>query len=161
MLPLTSPLQLLNERNRATVSDIRYGEGGTAACRHGASTLLCPPRTVLKSVQGATPAQARAALKKYNDVMQAAEHIFDGAFDHITDDSEDVEMKSVSERAPSTSITRTAVGTRAITSRWTTLIYALQTPDDEEDGAEDGNGDDYGDDAEEDDDENEYSECLW
>ncbi|GJE87521.1 ubiquitin conjugating enzyme family protein [Phanerochaete sordida] len=87
---------------------------------------------------GATPAQARAALKKYNDVMQAAERIFDGAFDHITDDSEDVEMKSVSERAPSTSITRTA------------------TPDDDEDGAGDDDEDGYGDDAEEDDDENEY-----
>ncbi|EKM59917.1 uncharacterized protein PHACADRAFT_250718 [Phanerochaete carnosa HHB-10118-sp] len=83
---------------------------------------------------GATPAQARAALKKYNDVMQAAERIFDGAFDHVTDDSEDVEMKSVSERAGSSSRTRTA------------------TPDD--DG--EGDNDEYADGAEDDDDENEY-----
>lgn len=71
---------------------------------------------MLKSVQGATPAQARAALKKYNDVMQAAERIFDGAFDHITDGFEDVEMKSVSERAGSSSRTRTAVSARAASS---------------------------------------------
>lgn len=41
--------------------------------------------------QGATAAQARAALKRYKDVMQAAERIFDGAFDDIVDD-EDVQM---------------------------------------------------------------------
>ena len=49
------------------------------------SSLVTPPLTVL--YQGATPAQARAALKKYSDVMEAAERIFDGAFDHITDDA--------------------------------------------------------------------------
>jgi len=47
------------------------------------SSLVIPPLTVY---QGATPAQARAALKRYSDVMEAAERIFDGAFDHITDD---------------------------------------------------------------------------
>ena len=46
--------------------------------------LSYPPLTVY---QGATPAQARAALKRYSDVMEAAERIFDGAFDHITDDA--------------------------------------------------------------------------
>ncbi|GBE80076.1 ubiquitin conjugating enzyme family protein [Sparassis latifolia] len=35
---------------------------------------------------GATVAQARAALERYKDVMQAAERIFDGSFDHIIDD---------------------------------------------------------------------------
>ncbi|KAH9966032.1 hypothetical protein BC827DRAFT_1355112 [Russula dissimulans] len=34
---------------------------------------------------GATVAQARAALKRYNDVMEAAERIFDGAFNDIRD----------------------------------------------------------------------------
>ncbi|KAI9507568.1 hypothetical protein F5148DRAFT_1204007 [Russula earlei] len=34
---------------------------------------------------GATVAQARAALKRYSDVMEAAERIFDGAFDDIPD----------------------------------------------------------------------------
>ncbi|KAH9482978.1 Baculoviral IAP repeat-containing protein 6 [Psilocybe cubensis] len=41
---------------------------------------------------GATHAQARAALKQYKDVMQAAERFFEGKFDHIKD--EDVEMSS-------------------------------------------------------------------
>jgi hypothetical protein len=37
--------------------------------------------------QGATVAQARAALKRCSDVMEAAERIFDGAFDDIPDDA--------------------------------------------------------------------------
>lgn len=44
-------------------------------------------------------AQARAALNKYKDVMQAAERIFDGSFDHVLDDDGDVEMAS-GEPAP-------------------------------------------------------------
>lgn len=40
---------------------------------------------------GATPAQARAALKQHKDVMEAAERIFDGSFDNVVDD---VEMAS-------------------------------------------------------------------
>lgn len=36
--------------------------------------------------QGATPAQARAALKKCSDVMQAAEQIFEGRFDDVVED---------------------------------------------------------------------------
>ncbi|TFK93617.1 ubiquitin conjugating enzyme family protein [Polyporus arcularius HHB13444] len=48
---------------------------------------------------GATVAQARAALKQHKDVMQAAERIFDGAFDHVVDDDGDVDM-TASERAP-------------------------------------------------------------
>ena len=36
--------------------------------------------------QGATRGQARAALKKYKDVMQAAEKIFDGDFSEVLDD---------------------------------------------------------------------------
>ncbi|KXN90251.1 Baculoviral IAP repeat-containing protein 6, partial [Leucoagaricus sp. SymC.cos] len=41
---------------------------------------------------GATRAQARAALKQYKDVMEAAESIFEGKFDNVNDDDEDVEM---------------------------------------------------------------------
>ncbi|EKM80308.1 hypothetical protein AGABI1DRAFT_57960 [Agaricus bisporus var. burnettii JB137-S8] len=41
---------------------------------------------------GATRAQARAALKQYKDVMEAAESIFEGKFDHVKD--EDVEMQA-------------------------------------------------------------------
>ncbi|KAI0775857.1 ubiquitin conjugating enzyme family protein [Trametes elegans] len=43
---------------------------------------------------GASVAQARAALKQHKDVMEAAERIFDGSFDHIVDDDGDVAMKS-------------------------------------------------------------------
>ena len=46
--------------------------------------------------QGATVAQARAALKQYKDVMQAAERFFEGKFDHIKD--EDVEMPAEKKR---------------------------------------------------------------
>ncbi|KAG6896936.1 hypothetical protein C0992_005201, partial [Termitomyces sp. T32_za158] len=48
------------------------------------------------SHQGATPAQARAALRQYRDVMQAAEKIFEGAFDGVMDD-QDSAMASMSE----------------------------------------------------------------
>lgn len=37
-------------------------------------------------VQGATAAQARAALRKSKDVMQAAEAIFSGEYDNVADD---------------------------------------------------------------------------
>ncbi|KAI0355391.1 ubiquitin conjugating enzyme family protein [Trametes cingulata] len=43
---------------------------------------------------GATVAQARAALKQHKDVMEAAERIFDGSFDHIVDEDGDVAMTS-------------------------------------------------------------------
>ncbi|KAH9899465.1 ubiquitin conjugating enzyme family protein [Cubamyces lactineus] len=43
---------------------------------------------------GATVAQARAALKEHRDVMEAAERIFDGSFDHIVDEDGDVPMSS-------------------------------------------------------------------
>lgn len=36
--------------------------------------------------QGATAAQARAALRRYKDVMQAAEKIFDGEFEGAMDE---------------------------------------------------------------------------
>ncbi|OCH94539.1 ubiquitin conjugating enzyme family protein [Obba rivulosa] len=53
---------------------------------------------------GATAAQARAALEQYKDVMQAAEQIFDGKFDHIVDDEVDgdgdVQMGSSERAAP-------------------------------------------------------------
>ncbi|KAL0949942.1 hypothetical protein HGRIS_009968 [Hohenbuehelia grisea] len=41
---------------------------------------------------GATVAQARAALKQYKDVMQAAERILEGRFDDVPDDDGDVPM---------------------------------------------------------------------
>ncbi|KAG6900953.1 hypothetical protein C0993_004390 [Termitomyces sp. T159_Od127] len=45
---------------------------------------------------GASPAQARAALRQYKDVMQAAERIFEGAFDGVMDD-QDGAMASIGE----------------------------------------------------------------
>ena len=39
-----------------------------------------------------TLSQAQAALKKYKDVMEAAEGIFGGEFDHVTGMDEDVQM---------------------------------------------------------------------
>ena len=50
-------------------------------------------------MQGATVAQARAALQQYKDVMQAAERFFEGKFDHIRDD--DVEISAVPSKANS------------------------------------------------------------
>lgn len=41
-------------------------------------------------MQGATTAQARAALKKYKDVMRAAERIFEGEFEDVMDDADDL-----------------------------------------------------------------------
>ncbi|KAJ8086580.1 hypothetical protein AAF712_002010 [Marasmius tenuissimus] len=44
---------------------------------------------------GATAAQARAALRRYKDVMQAAEKIFEGKFDDVDEESgEDTAMES-------------------------------------------------------------------
>ncbi|KIJ70500.1 hypothetical protein HYDPIDRAFT_79185 [Hydnomerulius pinastri MD-312] len=41
---------------------------------------------------GATVAQARAALRRYKDVMQAAERFFEGEFADVADEDEDVRM---------------------------------------------------------------------
>ncbi|KAF9481960.1 hypothetical protein BDN70DRAFT_875580 [Pholiota conissans] len=49
---------------------------------------------------GATHAQARAALKQYKDVEQAAERFFEGKFDHIKD--EDTEMSTTAPQRPVT-----------------------------------------------------------
>lgn len=49
---------------------------------------------------GATPAQARAALKKHKDVMQAAERIFDGQFDDMQEDEEMIDASSAKPSAP-------------------------------------------------------------
>lgn len=43
--------------------------------------------------------QAHAALKKYRDVMEAAEGIFGGEFDNVADDGADIQMASPSERS--------------------------------------------------------------
>ncbi|KAI5116954.1 hypothetical protein M0805_001927 [Coniferiporia weirii] len=50
---------------------------------------------------GATSAQARAALKKYKDVMRAAERIFEGEFADLMDDDE--QDDDISAKVPSRS----------------------------------------------------------
>ncbi|CAE6419099.1 unnamed protein product [Rhizoctonia solani] len=74
---------------------------------------------------GATPAQARAALRKFSDVETAAEQIFDGRFDHIKDDDE--EMKS-NEKAK---------GKRATTPKDDDEIGGGETDDDDGSGVDD------------------------
>jgi hypothetical protein len=60
--------------------------------------------------QGATVAQARAALKQCSDVMEAAERIFDGAFDDIPDDAAATSMPSVDPITERRVTTRLVVG---------------------------------------------------
>jgi hypothetical protein len=78
---------ILHRRSRIPGQCIHYGKRDPTARGYGASSTISvtPPLIVLH--QGATHARARAALKRYSDVMEAAERIFDGAFDDITDDA--------------------------------------------------------------------------
>ncbi|KIJ20079.1 hypothetical protein PAXINDRAFT_174590 [Paxillus involutus ATCC 200175] len=71
---------------------------------------------------GATLAQARAALHRYKDVMQAAERIFDGEFADVTDEDEDMRMAPASPAA-------------LITPSRTPLSHA-STPEDEDEDAD-------------------------
>ncbi|KAF8505689.1 hypothetical protein F5888DRAFT_1651094 [Russula emetica] len=71
---------------------------------------------------GATVAQARAALKRYSDVMEAAERIFDGAFDDIPDEPAATSMPSADP-----------IRERRVTTR-------LVTPEEEDDDSEDAMG---------------------
>lgn len=53
--------------------------------------------------QGASVAQAKAALKQHKDVMLAAERFLEGKFDHIQDEDGDVQMeeaKASSKKKP-------------------------------------------------------------
>ncbi|KAH9045491.1 hypothetical protein EDB85DRAFT_1906919 [Lactarius pseudohatsudake] len=61
---------------------------------------------------GATVAQARAALRRYNDVMEAAERIFGGAFDDIRDEGSETSAPSA---GPSGKRERWPVTTRLVT----------------------------------------------
>ena len=62
---------------------------------HVTNLLNHPTPNVLYSLsQGATLAQARAALRRYSDVMEAAERIFAGAFDDIADEPAATSMPS-------------------------------------------------------------------
>ena len=50
--------------------------------------------------QGATLAQARAALKQCKDVMQAAEQFFEGKFDNIMDDNDGADAQAARVSPP-------------------------------------------------------------
>ncbi|KAF9259490.1 hypothetical protein L218DRAFT_908179 [Marasmius fiardii PR-910] len=78
---------------------------------------------------GATPAQARVALRQYKDVMQAAERIFEGKFDDVVEERTEETFMEV-EPAKAT--------------RMTTPSY-----DDDDDDQEMGGEEDDGDDDEE------------
>ncbi|TDL29200.1 hypothetical protein BD410DRAFT_779533 [Rickenella mellea] len=82
---------------------------------------------------GATVAQARAALKKHKDVMQAAERIFDGQFDDVMSE-DDAPGKSVDVSGAPDATRRQAV--------------RMATPDEDTDmeGDQDENGNDDEDD---------------
>ncbi|KAG8900213.1 hypothetical protein FRB99_006183 [Tulasnella sp. 403] len=86
---------------------------------------------------GATAAQARAALKRYKDVMQAAETIFSGDFDHVVDD--DVRMDVVGNSPPKKS-------SRLITPEEDNESQEgsdfEMVDDDDDDGADDDDDDD-------------------
>ncbi len=68
--------------------------------------------------KGATAAQARAALKQYKDVMQAAERIFDGAFDDILDETDMRPENAIADKKA-----RMIVGTLATMLDGNPLIY--------------------------------------
>ncbi|KAN0131396.1 hypothetical protein V8E53_010773 [Lactarius tabidus] len=84
---------------------------------------------------GASAAQARAALRRYNDVMEAAERIFGGAFDDVRDESSEPSAPSA---GPSGKRERWPVTTR------------LVTPEEEDVGSEEaaGSGEDDNEDDE-------------
>ncbi|THH13280.1 hypothetical protein EW146_g6917 [Bondarzewia mesenterica] len=88
------------------------------------------------SLQGATTAQARAALKRYKDVMQAAECIFDGAFDDVVDEDGDVHMAAASGRGRE----QTSAGRLATPDE---DDIQLDGADEEEEGSDEDNYVDY------------------
>jgi hypothetical protein len=80
-----------------------YGARGSAASRDGQFVVIQMIYLLfLMIVQGATVAQARAALKLNRDVMEAAEQIFEGYFDTLLDDDDDVQMESVTDKVGGT-----------------------------------------------------------
>lgn len=82
---------------------------------------------------GATAAQARAALKKYPDVMEAASQIFEGKFAHI-DEDEDASMDdAMAESSTGSGSKRKA----------TNIAPDDSDDDDAEDDGDDGDFDDY------------------
>ncbi|KAH7929485.1 ubiquitin conjugating enzyme family protein [Leucogyrophana mollusca] len=82
---------------------------------------------------GATVAQARAALERYKDVMQAAERIFEGEFADVESADMDVRMEPGSPIAPITP------------SRTPRLVTPEDEDEDEDDAMEDNedDADDY------------------
>ncbi|KAJ3556879.1 hypothetical protein NM688_g1784 [Phlebia brevispora] len=76
---------------------------------------------------GATAAQARAALRQYKDVMQAAERIFDGAFDDVVDEPENMQRNTAKVEA----------------TRKARMITPDEDEEDDLEDVEDDDGDEY------------------
>lgn len=103
--------------------------------------------------KGATRAQASAAIKKYKDVMEAAEHIFDGEFENV----KDVPDMIMDEPGSSKNVPhRLAVCPKLISALYdldVALTILSQTPDSDEDANSD-------EEMEDDDDEGKINCCF-
>jgi len=96
---LTSP----HRHSWALLKDPKDEDRSSAACGDGIVHLPVQFHEFMRDrviVKGATPTQARAALRQYKDVMQAAEQFLEGKFDHITDDDGGVAPNPVVQRTP-------------------------------------------------------------
>jgi hypothetical protein len=60
--------------------------------------------------------QARAALKRYKDVMQAAERIFDGQFDDVGDEDADMDETATARDLPPTARIAVRVFSRTLSA---------------------------------------------
>lgn len=96
-------------------------------------------------------AQARAALRKYPDVMEAASQIFEGKFAHVVDDDEDTIMDDAiagsstgsGSKRKATNIVSFGIslGVAYVSDRWN----GMKAPDDsdDDDAEEDGDDEDF------------------
>ncbi|SRR6266702_485740 len=105
---------------------VRHGTRDTTTCGHGTSPSSHHRRFLVIRIafQGATVAQARAALRRHNDVMEAAERIFGGAFDDIRDESSETSAPSA---GPSGKRERWPVTTRLVVCSSTCVVVRILT----------------------------------
>jgi len=93
---------------------------------------ICPLHALVVLIarrKGATATQARAALRQYKDVMQAAEKIFEGKFDDVDEErGEDAAMEPEPPKAARMTVCRSRLPVK------TASRTLLQTPsyDDED-----------------------------
>lgn len=93
-------------------------------------------------------AQARAALKKYSDVMEAASQIFEGKFAHVIDDDEDASMddavagSSTGSGSKRKATNIVSAGIHFHDARVSHGRDEMKAPDDSDDDDAEGDGDD-------------------